>query len=202
VVVFDTTVPGQELAEVGRIDVSAAVGPGPGQTVSLTSQLALTADDGRLFVAYQVVQAGQVVDSGVADLETGSLTVRALIPLRDAVGNLLAAQQGLVAVPPLDTDGDGVPDSIDACPASDTRLTVVIGASDTGVANELGVDGCTTSDRIAVCAATATTHGQFVSCVSHLTDMLAAEGSLTNQERGDIQKAAATANVPATKKQK
>lgn len=68
-----------------------------------------------------------------------------------------------------DADGDGVPDAEDHCPSSIATPTVIIDGCDSGSANVLVGDGCTLADRVDECAAAARNHGQFVSCVAHLT---------------------------------
>jgi len=104
-----------------------------------------------------------------------------------------------VSVEPLsppDTDGDGVPDPDDDCPVSNVDSTVVIDGCDTAVPNTISPDGCTISDQIAACAAGASNHGQFVSCVSHVTNELKKAGTITGQEKGAIESCAAQANIP------
>jgi hypothetical protein len=61
-----------------------------------------------------------------------------------------------------DSDGDGVPDSIDQCPKSDLRRTVMIGNCNSGVPAGLDVDGCTINDRIREIAASTKNHSEFV----------------------------------------
>lgn len=68
-----------------------------------------------------------------------------------------------------DADNDGVPDTSDSCPSSILTPTVVIDGCDSGVANTVGPDGCTLADKIASCAAAARNHGDYVSCVVHIT---------------------------------
>jgi hypothetical protein len=93
-----------------------------------------------------------------------------------------------------DSDGDGIPDNEDECPNSDLSTTVIIDGCNTGVPNTLLPSGCTISDLIAACAEGASNHGQFVSCVSHLTNDLKKAGTLTGQQKGAIQSCAAQAN--------
>jgi len=95
-----------------------------------------------------------------------------------------------------DRDGDGVLDGDDACPDSIVTATVVIGGCDSGVPNTVLSGGCTVADKIAQCAASASNHGAFVSCVAHLTNELKAMGIITNQQKGAIQRCAAQANIP------
>ena len=97
-----------------------------------------------------------------------------------------------------DADGDGVPDDEDDCLDSHLSPTVVIDGCDSGVPNTVFSSGCTISDLIAACAEGASNHGQFVSCVSHVTNDLKKAGTITGQQKGAIQSCAAQAdyNVP------
>ncbi len=95
-----------------------------------------------------------------------------------------------------DSDGDGIPDDLDACPHSDLSPSVVIDGCDSGVDNALFPDGCTISDLIDECAQDAGDHGQFVSCVTFLTNELASNGLLSNPEKGPVQSCAARADIP------
>jgi concanavalin A-like lectin/glucanase superfamily protein len=98
--------------------------------------------------------------------------------------------------PPPDHDGDGIPDSEDACPNSDLSTTIIIDGCDSGVANTLFPTGCTISDLIMQCADDVNNHGEFVSCVAHLTNKLKTDGTITGQQKGAIQSCAAQANIP------
>jgi len=97
---------------------------------------------------------------------------------------------------PGDSDGDGIPDDEDACPDSDLAETIVIDGCDSGVENMLFGDGCTMADLIAECADGASNHGDFVSCVAHLTNEWKRAGLITGQEKGAIQSCAAQSNIP------
>ncbi len=103
-------------------------------------------------------------------------------------------------VAPLDSDSDGIfdlfEDEQDHCPSSDLSETVAIDSCDTGVQNILSEDGCTILDRIGECAEGAKNHGQFVSCVSHLTNDLKGDGIISGKEKGAIQSCAAQADIP------
>ncbi len=91
---------------------------------------------------------------------------------------------------PTDADGDGVSDDQDQCPNSVLRATVVIQGCDSGVANQLLDGGCTISDLINKCAAGSRNHGQFVSCVAHLTTDLRENGSISAGDKSAIQSCA------------
>jgi len=96
----------------------------------------------------------------------------------------------------VDTDGDGILDVHDDCPNSDLSDTVIIDNCDSGVENVLFDDGCTISDLIWECVDGAGNHGEFVSCVSHLTNDMKKDGIITGKEKGSIQSCAAKANIP------
>ncbi len=95
-----------------------------------------------------------------------------------------------------DSDGDGIPDDEDECPDSDLSETVVIDGCDSGVTNYLFDNGCTISDLVGTCADDASNHGQFVSCVAHLTNELKRDGIISGREKGKIQSCAARADIP------
>ena len=86
-----------------------------------------------------------------------------------------------------DTDGDGVPDNVDACPNSDVRPTVFVGTCNTMVPNRLFANGCTMADHIAEVAAQAKNHGAFVSGVTRLTNDWKRQGIITGAQKGAIQ---------------
>lgn len=79
----------------------------------------------------------------------------------------------------------------------DADATVVIDGCDTGVPNAVVNDEfCTISDLIAQCAANATTHGGFVSCVAATANSLKKQGLITGKQQGKIVSCAAKANIP------
>lgn len=96
----------------------------------------------------------------------------------------------------LDADGDGVADTIDDCRGSQAQPTVVIDGCNSGVGNVVFDDGCTITDLVLQCADGATNHGQFVSCVSHLTNGLKGDGVLSGRDKGMIQRCAARSSLP------
>lgn len=95
-----------------------------------------------------------------------------------------------------DADGDGVTDDEDECPDSDLSEIVVIDGCDSGVENILVENGCSISDLIDPCADGAENHGEFVSCVSGVTNGLKASGYISGKEKGKIQRCAARSNIP------
>lgn len=95
-----------------------------------------------------------------------------------------------------DNDGDGFPDDGDACGASSTSATVVIDGCNSEATNDLFTDGCKITDRIAACAAAATTHEEFTGCVTHLTNELKRTGFISNKEKSAIQQCAGRARIP------
>jgi hypothetical protein len=96
---------------------------------------------------------------------------------------------------PLDIDGDGVPDVQDVCPNSNLSPTVIIDGCNSGVPNTLFANGCTISDLVAQCGVGASNHGQFVSCVAHLTNALKKQGSITGKQDGAIQSCAGKSSI-------
>ncbi|MEW5804222.1 MAG: MopE-related protein [bacterium] len=90
-----------------------------------------------------------------------------------------------------DADGDGVCGDVDSCPASDLGQTVSINGCDSGVSNQLLEGGCSMNDLISECAQGAQNHGQFVSCVSQLTNDWKERSLISGQDKGAIQKCAA-----------
>jgi hypothetical protein len=95
-----------------------------------------------------------------------------------------------------DNDGDGVPHDEDECPHSDLSTTLVIDGCNAGVPNTLFPSGCTISDLVVECAEDASNHGQFVSCISPVTNDLKKAGTITGQQKGAIQSCAAQADIP------
>ena len=100
--------------------------------------------------------------------------------------------------PPVDTDGDGVPDFgpdgttvLDLCPNSNLAPTVLLfDTCDTGIQNTVNLNGCTTADvfdEMFDDCLDAKNHGQFVSCVSHQTNILKRTKIITGKQKGKIQ---------------
>lgn len=95
-----------------------------------------------------------------------------------------------------EADGDGVPDALDQCEASDLNPTVVIDECETDAPNHLDVDGCTLSDLIAQVAAGAKSQKKFINGVVHLTKDLRRQNLLTRDEKQAIRDCAAKASLP------
>lgn len=95
-----------------------------------------------------------------------------------------------------DDDNDGVLDVNDAYICSDMTATVIIDGCDTYVINMVFLDGATMMDLINECAANAMNHGEFVSCVSHLTNGWKSDGYISGKEKGKIMDCAANAYIP------
>jgi hypothetical protein len=94
------------------------------------------------------------------------------------------------------SDQDGVPDGADSCLGSSPSPTVIIDGCNSNVPNTLFTNGCKISDQIAACAAGASNHGGFVSCVSHTTNALKKAGVISGAQKGAIQSCAAQASIP------
>jgi hypothetical protein len=95
-----------------------------------------------------------------------------------------------------DDDGDGVADVDDDHPYSNQSATVVIDGCDSGVANVQVANGSTMMDLISDCAASATNHGGFVSCVTQHTNGWKSSGLISGAQKGSITSCAAQANIP------
>ncbi len=100
-----------------------------------------------------------------------------------------------IAECPRDSDGDGVRDRDDECARSAIGGVVRIGDCDTQVENALVSNGCTMMDRIAQCGDEARNHGEFVSCVTHLTNDWRREERISQEDRTRIQICAARSSV-------
>ena len=95
-----------------------------------------------------------------------------------------------------DDDNDGISDDQDVNDNSDTSPTVSIDGCSSGVDNENVGSGNTMMDLINSCAANAGNHGQFVSCVTQLTNQWKAAGLITNQQKNNITNCASQSSLP------
>ena len=76
------------------------------------------------------------------------------------------------------------------------ETNVLIDGCDSGVPNSEVPGGFTISDLVADCAEGATSHGQFVSCIAHVTNALKKTGIITGQQKSALQTCAAQADIP------
>jgi hypothetical protein len=134
-------------------------------------------------------------DTGSGRLSwVGINTTSITFTIGSSSGSALGVSQ--FGLPEPDSDGDGVPDAEDGCPDSDLSPTVAIGGCDSGVSNTVSPSGCTISDLATECTVDAANHGEFVSCVAHLTDDLRNAGIITGRQKGAIQSCAGQADIP------
>lgn len=117
-------------------------------------------------------------------------------PLPDGDADGCVTEQDETSLFIADADGDEVPDDVDACPASNRSATVAIAGCESGVANRQLARGCTHTDEIAKCAATATNHGRFTSCVAKVGNALVSLGVITDAQQSAVQSCAARARIP------
>jgi hypothetical protein len=94
-----------------------------------------------------------------------------------------------------DQDVDNVPDGSDQCANSVLGGKVVIDSCDSGVDNTFFTNGCSIVDVVNQCGASAATHEDFTSCVTHFTNALKA-GLISNKQKASIQRCAAKADIP------
>ncbi|MBI1825027.1 MAG: thrombospondin type 3 repeat-containing protein [Planctomycetes bacterium] len=94
-----------------------------------------------------------------------------------------------------DADHDGVGDACDQCSESNLINTVVIDGCDSGVNNSTQDDGCSIMDKLSACIS-ARNHGQYVRCVSHVLNDLKRSGAISGFQKGRIGRCAAGANIP------
>jgi len=172
--------------------------PVPDTTPPTTSAAVRTEADGSAVVTVTATDAGTgvatieyLLDSGAWTAYTAAVSVRTpgAHTLRyratDVAGNVAAEKTvTFTVVPP--TTGD--------CPVPDTRATVIIGSTDTGIANADTGNGCTINDLIAEHAGYPT-HAAFVRHVETVTAPLVAAGKLTARQQGTIVRAAARSDV-------
>ena len=172
--------------------------PDPDTTPPTTSAAVRTEADGSAVVTVTATDAGSgiasieyALDSGAWTAYTSAVSVRTpgALTLRyratDVAGNVAAEKAVTFTVVPPDT-GD--------CPVPDTRATVIIGSTDTGIANADTGNGCTINDLIAEHAGYPT-HAAFVRHVEAVTAPLVAAGKLTARQQGTIVRAAARSDV-------
>lgn len=81
-----------------------------------------------------------------------------------------------------DGDQDGVPDNVDQCP-------------ETAVGQAVNTDGCSIQDLVNLCAVVAESHGEYVSCITHLAKQLHDAGIINNKQRQELIVTAAKSDV-------
>lgn len=94
-----------------------------------------------------------------------------------------------------DFDLDGFCEAEDAHPNSNLDPTVNVDGCDSGVPNVQIANGSTMMDLIGDCAASATNHGDYVSCVSALANAWKKAGLITGAEMGAIVSCAAMSSI-------
>lgn len=95
-----------------------------------------------------------------------------------------------------DTDGDGIMDWDDAYPNSDMSTTINFDGCDSEVQNHVFANGATMMDLLKDCTATASTHGDFVSCVTAITNDWKKDGLISGADKGAIQGCASSSSLP------
>ena len=151
--------------------------------------------DGNLFAVtwYGVPASATAVYS--IDLSTRQATV--LYDLSSQLPASIISLDGLSEIAP-DTDGDGVPDSIDNCGSSDLRPKVDVNGDEPGtttINNTVNTQGCSLQDFVNSCASGASNHGQYVSCISGLAHQLYNSGAITKSQRQEMITGAAKSNI-------
>ena len=84
----------------------------------------------------------------------------------------------------------------DDCPVSDTATTVTVAGCETEVPNIMFNNGCTLSDLLGLCAESAASHGDYVSCVASVANGVNQGGGISGAHKGRIQSCVAGAEVP------
>jgi von Willebrand factor A domain-containing protein 7 len=132
----------------------------------------------------------------VPDLTTRDSNVVTLVARSAANADVTNSASLGLQIGVADSDGDGLPDDADECPASDLRTTLMIGNCDTGATNISDSQGCSLSDRITLLGLAVRNHGEFVSRVTEYTGYLHSQNILTSNQRGRIHSCAARVPHP------
>jgi hypothetical protein len=99
-----------------------------------------------------------------------------------------------------DTDGDGVGDNADQNDNSDLRESVVVGGSETGVANQVDAAGLSIQDHINQIEGNEYRNlGQYVATVAHCVEDLLDAGAITQAEADIMMCCAAQSDIGKTK---
>ena len=115
-----------------------------------------------------------------------------------ATADVVVMDDFIYGEPFLDTDADDVRDAVDQCPDSDVRAFVDVNSGDPGVTsieNTADANGCTIQDMVNDCIVSATTHGQYVSCIINLANGLRAAGTITKNQSKEMKRGAAQSSI-------
>ncbi len=146
------TIEARSRVAVSTLVLACALAGGTAWAASGRVSGQVTAPDGRPIEGVAVSAGAAAATTGPGGLYAleGVSTGRRVVVTFAKPGH--ATTYGVVEIPATDdTDGDGVPDANDRCPASDLRPTVTIDGCDTGLGNRL-VAGCTAMDVFLDCA--------------------------------------------------
>ena len=86
----------------------------------------------------------------------------------------------------MDSDGDGVNDPDDQCPASEVSAKVVLDSCDSGAANVVDADGCTINDQLTEPADSTSSQRAYTRAVRPLLRRLTRTGGIPPQEETAI----------------
>lgn len=112
-------------------------------------------------------------------------------------GQILEISAVPVGIP--DEDGDGVPDSVDACLGSDMSNTVIIEDKNSGVENDLLADGCTISDLVNGAIDPDESWKRSLADVTKLTHALKRDGFISRKDMENLLRTAAKVTKPKAK---
>ena len=146
------TIEARSRVAVSTLVLACALASGTAWAASGRVSGQVTGPDGRPIEGVAVSAGSAAATTGPGGLYAleGVSTGRRVVVTFAKPGH--ATTHGVVEIPASDdTDGDGVPDEKDRCPASDLRPTVTIDGCDTGLGNRL-VQGCTAMDVFLDCA--------------------------------------------------
>jgi hypothetical protein len=106
-------------------------------------------------------------------------------------------QAGLIEVGFLDpTTGNATLGRVPVAVRILGETNVVIGGCDSGVPDMVLPGDFSISDLVAECSESATNHGQFVSCISHVTNDLMKAQNISGLQKSALQTCAAQADIP------
>ena len=87
-------------------------------------------------------------------------------------------------------------DEFDHCVPSVLGGFVDVGSGPTSIANnDVDADGCSIQDLVNECIASASNHGQYVSCIAHLANDLRKSGVITNKQSTELKNGAAKSQI-------